>query len=66
MFGSVRAQTNYRNLWFGHAGVLYACKGAIDKSMKGAYTLFTERERESEKRVVIFNFKRNDGCTGTF
>jgi hypothetical protein len=57
---------------FGHAGVLYACKGAIDKSMKGAYTLFTEREREREreresvKRVVIFNFKRNDGCLGTF
>jgi hypothetical protein len=45
------------------AGMLYA--------FKDAHTLFTsQREREREmynmSRIVIFIFKRSDGCLGTF
>jgi hypothetical protein len=41
-------------------------------TFKGVHTLFTgerERDRERERgreRDIIFIFKRNDGCPGTF
>jgi hypothetical protein len=34
---------------------------------QGAHTLFTvQREGEREREIIIFIFKRNDGCLGNF
>jgi hypothetical protein len=60
--------------------VLYACKGAhtlftgqrervikIERGRERKRERERERERDVEmSRIVIFIFKRNDGCLGTF
>ncbi len=67
-----------RLLFFFFAAAVYSTnetnkaglKQSITLDVYGSYTLFTtQRERDRKmymSRIVIFIFKRNDGCLGTF